>query len=81
MSWLSRLAFWKHPQQDRPIVYCLWGNFAKSKKPLITNPKHLVLEAAHPSPFSCSKFFGCAHFAYANTFLEEYDIEPIEWRI
>jgi uracil-DNA glycosylase len=66
---------------DRPLVFMLWGNHAKSKKKLITNTNHLVLEAAHPSPLSAySGFFGCKHFSKANEFLSvDNGIQPIEW--
>ena len=68
--------------QDRPIVYLLWGNFAKSKKALLDNPKHLILESTHPSPFSASYgFFGCGHFKTCNAFLEKNGILPIDWQI
>ncbi len=57
---------------DRPICYMLWGNFARSKKNLINNPKALILEAPHPSPLSASRgFFGCNHFRKYHEFLEE----------
>ncbi len=69
-------------KKDEPVVFMLWGSFAKSKKSLITNPKHLVLEAPHPSPFSArTGFFGCNHFIKANEFLKENNIEPIDWQI
>lgn len=69
-------------KKDEPVVFMLWGNFARSKKGLITNPKHLILEAPHPSPFSArSGFFGCNHFIKANNFLKENNIEPIDWQI
>jgi len=69
-------------EEDRPIVYMLWGSFARSKKSMLTNPKHLVLEAPHPSPLSAYRgFFGCGHFAEANKFLAEHGIEPIDWQI
>lgn len=68
--------------QDRPIAYLLWGRPAREKKPMLTNPKHLVLEAAHPSPLSASRgFFGCRHFSRANHFLEEHGAAPIDWEI
>ncbi len=68
--------------QDRPVVYFLWGSNARSKKNLITNSKHLVLEAPHPSPLSAyNGFFGCGHFKRANEFLESKGIEPIDWQI
>lgn len=69
-------------KQDRPIVYFLWGSNARSKKKLITNPKHLVLETVHPSPLSAyNGFFGCGHFKRANEFLEANGIKPIDWQI
>ncbi len=69
-------------KKQEPVVFMLWGNFARSKKGLITNPKHLILEAPHPSPFSARNgFFGCNHFIKANNFLKENNIEPIDWQI
>ena len=69
-------------EQDRPIVYLLWGAPAGRKKAMLNNPKHLVLTAPHPSPLSAYRgFFGCRHFSQANRFLEEHGIEPIDWQI
>ncbi len=69
-------------EQDRPIVYLLWGRPAQSKIPMLTNPKHLVLTAPHPSPLSAYRgFFGCRHFSKANAFLSEHGVEPIDWQI
>lgn len=69
-------------EQDRPIVYLLWGRNAQNKKWMLTNQKHLVLEAPHPSPFSASRgFFGCRHFSRTNEFLTEHGIEPVDWQI
>lgn len=68
--------------QERPIVYLLWGKPAQSKIPMLTNPKHLILQAPHPSPLSAYRgFFGCKHFSRANTFLEENGERPIDWQI
>ncbi|MBR5337400.1 MAG: uracil-DNA glycosylase [Lachnospiraceae bacterium] len=68
--------------QDRPIVYLLWGSPARRKKEMLTNPRHLILEAPHPSPLSAYRgFFGCRHFSQANHFLEEGGIAPIDWQI
>ncbi|MBP9669283.1 MAG: uracil-DNA glycosylase [Candidatus Pacebacteria bacterium] len=62
------------------IVFLLWGNYARHKKELIDTRKHVVLEAAHPSPFSAhSGFFGCKHFSRANGHLQEWGMVPIEW--
>lgn len=68
--------------QDRPIVYLLWGKPAQSKIPMLTNPKHLILKAPHPSPLSAYRgFFGCKHFSQTNEFLKENGIQPIDWQI
>lgn len=68
--------------QDRPIVFLLWGRPAQTKKVMLHNPKHLILEAPHPSPLSAYRgFFGCRHFSTANTFLEKNGIKPIDWQI
>ena len=69
-------------EQDRPIVYFLWGSPVRKKKAMLNNPKHLVLEAPHPSPLSAYRgFFGCKHFSMANEFLIKNGIEPIDWQI
>lgn len=66
--------------QDHPIVYLLWGNPAKEKAALITNPHHLVLKASHPSPLSARRgFFGCRHFSKTNEYLRKNNINPIDW--
>ena len=63
-------------QQDRPIVFMLWG------KAMLHNPRHLILEAPHPSPLSAYRgFFGCKHFSKANEFLKEHGLTPIDWQI
>ena len=68
--------------QDRPIVFLLWGRPAQMKKSMLNNPKHLILEAPHPSPLSAYRgFFGCKHFSQTNAFLEKNGIEPIDWQI
>jgi len=68
--------------QKQNVVFLLWGNNAKSKKPLIDQNKHLILEAAHPSPLSAfAGFFGCRHFSRTNQYLKEHNIEPINWQI
>ena len=69
-------------QEDRPIVYLLWGRPAQSKIQMLTNPKHLILKAPHPSPLSAYRgFFGCRHFSQANAFLESHGATPIDWQI
>ena len=69
-------------EQDRPMVYLLWGNYAQSKESMITNPYHLVLKSSHPSPFSARKgFLGCGHFGITNQFLAENGITAIDWQI
>lgn len=67
-------------QKDTPVVFILWGNFAKEKKKLITNPKHLIIESPHPSPFSARYgFFGSKPFSRTNDFLIKNGIKPIKW--
>lgn len=69
-------------EQDRPIVYLLWGKPAQMKKTMLNNPKHLILEAPHPSPLSAYRgFFGCQHFSKTNAFLKENGLTPIDWQI
>ena len=69
-------------EQNQPIVFMLWGNHAKSFIPLLNNLKHLVLTAAHPSPFSAyNGFFGCRHFSKCNNFLIKNNITPINWQL
>lgn len=67
-------------EKDTPVVFILWGNFAKSKASLITNKRHLVITSAHPSPFSCRYgFFGSKPFSRANRFLRENNVREIFW--
>ncbi len=69
-------------KEDRPIVFLLWGKPAQTKKAMLNNPKHLILEAPHPSPLSAYRgFFGCKHFSKANDFLQKNGLEPIDWQI
>ena len=67
-------------ERDKPVVFILWGNNARAKKDLITNKKHLVIESAHPSPFSARNgFFGSKPFSKTNDFLIKNNITPIKW--
>ena len=69
-------------EQDRPIVFMLWGRPAREKKKLLNNPRHLILEAPHPSPLSAyNGFFGCRHFSRCNQFLESHGATPVDWQI
>ena len=69
-------------EQDRPIVFLLWGRPAQMKKSMLNNPKHLILEAPHPSPLSAYRgFFGCHHFSKTNEFLVQNGLDPIDWQI
>lgn len=69
-------------QQDRPIVYILWGKPAQAKTSMLNNPKHLILKAPHPSPLSAYRgFFGSKPFSQTNRFLEEHGVEPVDWQI
>ena len=65
---------------DRPVVFILWGGYARKKKTLITNGQHLVLESAHPSPLSSYRgFFGSRPFSKTNAFLTKHQEAPIDW--
>lgn len=69
-------------EKATPVVFILWGDFARKKKTLITNSRHLILEAVHPSPLSASRgFFGCNNFKEANLFLESKGMTPINWHL
>lgn len=69
-------------REDRPVVFLLWGRPAQMKKSMLHNPKHLILEAPHPSPLSAYRgFFGCRHFSRTNEFLTANGLEPIDWQI
>ena len=69
-------------EQDRPIVYLLWGSPAQKKAAKVDNPKHLLLKAPHPSPLSSYRgFFGCKHFSKTNEFLVENGLESIDWSL
>lgn len=69
-------------EQERPIVFILWGKPAQSKEKMLNNSKHLVLKAPHPSPLSAHRgFFGSRPFSQANEFLEKHGVEPINWQI
>ena len=63
------------------VVFMLWGNFARTKAELIDRSRHVVLEAAHPSPLARGAFFGCRHFSLANAALSSYGRTPIDWRL
>lgn len=68
--------------REQPMVFFLWGANAKKKRELLTNPSHLVLSCAHPSPLSASQgFFGCGHFKACNDFLKKHNMTPIDWRL
>ena len=71
----------KISQQKKNVVFFLWGKFAQEKQELIDGTKHLVLKAAHPSPYSADRFFGCRHFSKANQYLVEHKIDPIDWSL
>lgn len=62
------------------MVFIFWGSYARSKKILIKNPNHLILESVHPSPLSANRgFFGSKPFSKTNQFLEEHHITKINW--
>ncbi len=68
--------------QDRPIVFLLWGKPAQTKAAGLDNPNHLILKCPHPSPLSAYRgFFGCRHFSKANDFLQAHHVPPVDWQI
>ena len=68
-------------ERQDPVIFLLWGGYARKKKALITNPRHYVLEAAHPSPLSAyNGWFGCRHFSRTNDILRSLGKEPIDWK-
>lgn len=71
----------KLSEQRQGLVFMLWGNFARKKAGLIDRQKHLILEAAHPSPLAQGAFFGCRHFSKANAYLQAQGKTPIDWRL
>lgn len=67
-------------EKEEPVVFILWGNFAKSKIKLITNSRHLIISSSHPSPFSVNYgFFGSKPFSKTNEFLRKNNLKEIEW--
>ncbi len=69
-------------EKETPVVFILWGNFARSKKELITNPIHYIIESPHPSPFSARYgFFGSKPFSKANNFLISKKISPVNFKL
>ena len=71
----------KLSDQREGLIFMLWGNFAKNKRDLIDTDKHIILEAAHPSPLARKAFFGCKHFSRANQILIDQGQTPIQWQI
>ena len=67
--------------EKEQVVFLLWGNYAKTKAALIDADKHLILEAAHPSPLARGAFFGCKHFSKTNAYLISRQIKPIDWNL
>lgn len=69
-------------EKQTPVVFILWGSFARSKKFYITNPNHYIIESTHPSPFSARNgFFGSKPFSKTNEFLEKSGLDPIDWQL
>ena len=69
-------------EKNSPVVFILWGNNARSKKELIANPIHHIIESVHPSPLSASRgFFGGKYFSRANEYLMADGLSPIDWEI
>ncbi len=68
--------------KENPVVFILWGRNAQEKEKLITNPNHLIIKSAHPSPFSANHgFFGSKPFSKANEFLMKKNIDPVDWNL
>lgn len=69
-------------EQDRPMVFILWGRPAQMKKSMLTNPQHMIIESPHPSPLSAYRgFFGSRPFSRTNKFLREHGLQEIDWQI
>jgi len=69
-------------ERETPVIFMLWGSHAQKKTQIITNPKHFILKAPHPSPLSAHRgFFGCRHFSQANNILESLGQTPINWNL
>ncbi|MCR4824438.1 MAG: uracil-DNA glycosylase [Bacteroidales bacterium] len=68
-------------ERREAVVFLLWGNYARGKAPLIDGTRHLVLEAAHPSPLARGAFFGCRHFSRCNDYLAARGQAPIDWKL
>ncbi|MFM7838648.1 MAG: uracil-DNA glycosylase, partial [Chitinophagaceae bacterium] len=72
----------KVSEQKKEVVFLLWGKFAQEKQALVDETKHLVLKAAHPSPYSANAgFFGCRHFSKTNEYLTQHGRDPIDWSV
>lgn len=75
---------WRLCQRKDPLVFILWGKSAKEKCENILNQTkhpHVVLQAAHPSPYSATQFFGCRHFSKTNEYLKKWEKTPIDWAL
>jgi len=69
-------------EQDRPVVFLLWGAYAQRKASFVDATRHLVLKAAHPSPLSAHNgFLGCRHFSQTNAYLMQHGLKPIDWAL
>lgn len=68
-------------EREKPVIFVLWGSYARSKKVYITNPQHYIIESVHPSPLSASRgFFGSKPFSKINSFLREHELGEIDWK-
>ena len=69
-------------EKEEPVVFILWGNYARAKKELITNSNHFIIESSHPSPYSANNgFFGSRPFSKTNKYLISKGIKPIDWNL
>lgn len=71
----------KISEEKDGVVFLLWGKFAQDKESLIDSAKHLILKAAHPSPYSADRFFGCRHFSQTNSWLKQHGLAEIDWSL
>ena len=78
-EWFTDRVLEKLSDSKQNLVFMLWGNYARSKSSLINADKHLILEAAHPSPLARGAFFGCQAFSQCNTYLQQHGIAEIKW--
>jgi uracil-DNA glycosylase len=68
-------------KREDPVIFILWGKSAQEKCRQVVGTQHVVLQSAHPSPYSADRFFGCHHFSIVNDYLKKWGKEPINWAV